>query len=172
MRHLFKRLILFSVFISSFTHQAFAARTEIFGEIMGFSQAKGIEKSSISFPCPNKLPKDIPTETKTQLREFIEEKMKEIPPHDFFSIDRFSGLKPTADQDNQLIENWSLWYFGKSLEVALGGINARKELDMTLLSKIEFYENIAFMTTDPEMGLRAKEFYKRQLDAVNQLPSE
>ncbi|MFM7854292.1 MAG: hypothetical protein ACKO96_20810, partial [Flammeovirgaceae bacterium] len=114
---------------------------------MGFSQAKGIEKSSISFPCPNKLPKDIPTETKTQLREFIEEKMKEIPPHDFFSIDRFSGLKPTADQDNQLIENWSLWYFGKSLEVALGGINARKELDMTLLSKIEFYENIAFMTT-------------------------
>jgi len=172
MRHSFKRLVLFSVFISSFAHQSFAATSEIYGEIMGFSQAKGIEKSSITFPCPSKLPKDIPTETRIQIREFIEEKMKEVHPHDFFSIDRFSRVEPTEEQDNQLIDHWSLWYFGKSLEIALGGINARKDLELTLASKIEFYENIAFMTTDPALGLKAKAFYKKQLEAVNQLPSE
>ncbi len=172
MRHSFKRLVLFSVFISSFTHQSFAATSTILHEIIEFAQEKGIEKSSITFPCPGKLPKDITTEAKSQLRDFTEERMKKIPPHDFFSVERFSGLKSTEDQDEQLIDNWILWYFGKSLEVALGGINARKELDITLASKIEFYENIAFMTTDPAMGLKAKEFYKKQLEAVKKLPSD
>jgi len=172
MHHSLKLLALFSVFISSFTLQSFAATSETFGEIVGFSQAKGIERSCIVFPGPCKFPKDTPTDTKIQIREFIEKKMKEIPPHDFFSIDRFSEIQPTDDQDNQLIDYWSLWYFGKSLEIALGGLNARKELEITLASKIEFYENIAFMTTDFAMGLKAKEFYKKQLEAVNQLPSD
>lgn len=172
MLYSFKRLVLFSVFISCFSHLSFAATSETFGEIVGFSQAKGIARSCLVFPGPCKFPKDIPTDTKIQIREFIEEKMKEIPQHDFFSIDRFSGLVPTEAQDNQLIDNWSLWYFGKSLQIALGSLNARKELEITLASKIEFYENIAFMTTDPAMGLKAKEFYKKQLEAVKKLPSD
>lgn len=172
MHRSFKRLALFSVFISYFTLQSFASTTEIFGEIVGFSRAKGIERDCIVFPGPCNFPTETPAATKIQIREFIEEKMKAIPPHDFFSIDRFSGVETPEAEDKKLIEIWALWYFGKSLEIALGSHTAQKELEVTLASKIEFYENIAFMTTDPAIGLRAKEFYKRQLEAVKQLPSE
>lgn len=105
---------------------------------------------------------------RNKLCEFIGEKIKEIPPHDFFSINHFSEVEPSDVQNEELIEYWSLLYFCKLLEIALGNINSRKELDIMLLSKIEFYENIAFMTTDSKIGLRAKEFYKKQLEAVHQ----
>lgn len=166
-----KRIIIFLSLPLIFNLSSFASTSEILGEIVGFSMGKGIKRADLTLPIPHLVHADIETETKRQIREFIDEKINEIPAHDFFSIDRFAGAVP-ALQDEILIENWSVWYFGKYMVGELGGINAKKELDKTLASKREFYENIDCMTTDPQVGLQAKEFYRRQLDCVNQLTEE
>ncbi len=173
MTFLFTRIVFSLALVLSLSTSSFSSGTsEIFGEVVGFSIGKGIRRDCFVFPVPISLPDDIPTDIKGQIREFVDEKMNEIPPHDFFSVDRFTDAVPHEAQDEQLIENWKVWYFGKYFVGALGGLNARKELRLMLESKKEFYENIAFMTTEPRVGLAAKEFYRKQLDAVGQLPTE
>ncbi len=166
-----KRIIILLSLLLTSNLSCFASTSEILGEIVGFSMGKGIKRDDLALPVPHLVLSDIETETKRQIREFIDEKINEIPAHDFFSINRFTGAVP-ALQDEMLIENWKVWYFGKYILRELGGIDAKKELDKTLASKREFYENIDYMTTDPQIGLQAKEFYRRQLACVNQLTEE
>lgn len=144
-----------------------------FSEIRGFCKAKHIDFDELGFSNLrlNEERVVIIHKGREDLRRFIDEKANRFPPHDFFSIDRFSGEVP-HEKDEELINNWKGWHFCKSLVASLDGRNAKKELDLTLESKKEFYENIAFMTTDPEIGLKAKDFYRQQLIAVNQLPEE
>ena len=141
---------------------------KIHKEMLDFFIAKGIGKSNFSFPVPSVTQIDLKEETKKEIYKFVNEKTEKISSHDFFSIDRFTGLDLSL-QNLELMENWKLWYFGKFIVAALGDLNSQKELDLVLQSKKEFCENIVFMITDNKMGQEAEEFYKEQLKIVNQL---
>jgi len=169
------RSIFFSWFLLFFMFSGFvtaASVEEIFGEVRGFSIAKGIASDSLSLPEAHLSAGDLLLDKgiKKQIRKFVDEKIRDYPSHNFFSVDRFSDVPVPETTDQELIRKWEIWYFCKCLVKDLGGIKAEKELDIALKSKVDFYENIAFITTAPEIGEAAREFYKKELEAVDKLP--
>jgi hypothetical protein len=114
-----------------------------------------------------KMPKTI-----DELIQIISNKQQQNEIHDFHSINRFQKFsfeRLEKNLDDALINKWKTWYLCQKLLIGLGREDAQKELDIVLLSKKEFYENACFMHTDKTIGLKAKEFYEKQLKCVDLL---
>ena len=151
---------------------------EILKEIKSFSDrvSKGKIDSRVFDDYPRereylKAQSDsVDKDVRKRIRNFIDERSHDFIKHDFFSIDRFSA-DVTEQEDQELIKNWVIWHLCKCLVADFGGKNAKKELDLALESKIEFYENIVFMARDPGIGEIAKNFYRTELELVRKLPT-
>jgi hypothetical protein len=50
----------------------------------------------------------------------------------------------------------------------LNDSNAKQYLNLTLASKNEFYDSVAYMVSDVSIGARAKAFYKLQLQLLDE----
>lgn len=112
---------------------------------------------------------DIKNVEYTNIIAKINEKLKCHFEHEFFDVDRFDTTKCDdliREQDDNLHENWICWYIYKKFLCDLDVKNSQRELDITIKSKIEFYENIEFQCTDQLLGKQAKEFYKKQVENI------